>query len=164
MASAKIEVDDSANARVLPTTRREVLIRSETLHVSGTVPTPTAILVAGDEETRVLVRSLLRLHHVRVDGEAEGATHALELVRGHRPSFMVVDVNLAEGSSTALIADARAILSRLRVILLAPASHPPELAPEEAARPDVVLLRPFRIREFAGALLEPEPGHEPRPG
>jgi DNA-binding NarL/FixJ family response regulator len=113
----------------------------------------TAIVVAGDEETRVLLRGLLRLHHFRVDGEAEGATHALELLRDHRPALLVADVNLAEGSPSALVADARAILSPLRVILVAPASRPPLPAPDAAHRPDVVLLRPFRIRQFAEALL-----------
>jgi DNA-binding NarL/FixJ family response regulator len=113
----------------------------------------TAIVVAGDEETRVLLRGLLRLHHFRVDGEAEGASHALELMRDHRPALLVTDVNLAEGSAGALVADARAILPNLRVILVAPASRPPTPAPDAAHRPDVVLLRPFRIRQFAEALL-----------
>ena len=112
----------------------------------------TAVVVAGDEETRVLLRGLLRLHHFRVDGEAEGAAHALELLRDHRPSLMVADVNLAEGSPSTLVADARAILPQLRVILVAPASRPPPPAPDAAHRPDVVLLRPFRIRQFAEAL------------
>jgi DNA-binding NarL/FixJ family response regulator len=111
-----------------------------------------AIVVAGDEETRVLLRGLLRLHHFRVDGEAEGATHALELLRDHQPQLMVADVNLAEGTPTTLIQSARAIQPQLRVILVAPASRPPAPAPDVAQRPDVVLLRPFRIRQFAEAL------------
>jgi len=112
----------------------------------------TAIVVAGDEETRVLLRGLLRLHHFRVDGEAEGSTHALELIRTHHPTLLVVDANLAEGSSTPLVAQARALVTGLRVILVAPASRPPTLPPDPGQRPDVVLLRPFRIRQFADAL------------
>lgn len=122
-----------------------------------------AIVAAGDEETRVLLRGLLRLHHFRVDGEAEGATHALELLRDHRPQLLVADVNLAEGSPAALIAGARAILPQLRVILIAPASRPPVPSPDAAQRPDVVLLRPFRIRQFADALLPPKPTGTPSP-
>jgi DNA-binding NarL/FixJ family response regulator len=117
----------------------------------------TAIVVAGDEETRVLLRGLLRLHHFRVDGEAEGASHALELLRDHRPALLVADVNLAEGSSLSLVADARGILPKLRVILVAPASRPPAPASDPSHRPDVVLLRPFRIRQFAEALLPDGP-------
>jgi len=101
----------------------------------------------------VLLRGLLRLHHFRVDGEAEGASHALELLRDHRPALLVADVNLAEGSPLALVADARAILPKLRVILVAPASRPPAPPVDAAHRPDVVLLRPFRIRQFAESLL-----------
>ncbi len=112
-----------------------------------------AIVVAGDEETRVLLRGLLRLHHFRVDAEAEGATHALELLKELRPQIMVADVNLAEGSPSALIGGARAILPEIRVILVAPASRPPVPASDPGLRPDVVLLRPFRIRQFAEALL-----------
>jgi DNA-binding NtrC family response regulator len=114
--------------------------------------TSTAIVVAGDEETRVLLRGLLRLHHFRVDGEAEGSTHALELIRAHHPALLVVDANLAEGSTTPLVAQARSLVSGLRVILVAPASRPPTLPADPHQRPDVVLLRPFRIRQFADAL------------
>lgn len=115
--------------------------------------TSTAIVVAGDEETRVLLRGLLRLHHFRVDGEAEGATQAIELVRLHRPSLLVVDASLAEGSSIPLVAHARGLSPGIRVILVAPASRPPTLPTDPVQRPDVVLLRPFRIRQFAEALV-----------
>ncbi|HTT72945.1 MAG TPA: hypothetical protein VMG99_02170 [Thermoplasmata archaeon] len=121
----------------------------------------SAIVVAGDEETRVLLRGLLRLHHVRVDGEAEGASQALELLRDHRPTLLVTDVNLAEGSPSALVASARAIVPTLRVILVAPASRPPPPATDPAQGPNVVLLRPFRIRQFADALLTTGPSASP---
>ncbi len=114
---------------------------------------PSAIVVAGDEETRVLLRGLLRLHHFRVDGEAEGATQAIELLRDHRPTLVVADVNLAEGSAGTLVAEARRLLPETRVVLVAPASRPPPPNPDPARGPHVVLLRPFRIRQFAEALL-----------
>jgi DNA-binding NtrC family response regulator len=125
--------------------------------------TSSAIVVAGDEETRVLLRGLLRLHHFRVDGEAEGATQAVELVRVHRPSLLVVDANLAEGSSGPLVGQARALVPGLRVILVAPASRPPNLPPDPNQRPDAVLLRPFRIRQFAEALVPSGGGELPVP-
>ena len=111
--------------------------------------------MAGDEETRVLLRGLLRLHHFRVDGEAEGASQAIELVRVHRPTLLVIDANLAEGSANPLVAQARALVPGLRVILVAPASRPPVLPVDPVQRPDTILLRPFRIRQFAEALLPP---------
>lgn len=123
----------------------------------------SAIVVAGDEETRVLLRGLLRLHHFRVDGEAEGATQAVELVRVHRPTLLVVDANLAEGSSTQLVGQVRTIVPGIRVILVAPASRPPNLAPDPLQRPDALLLRPFRIRQFAEALVPAGAGGTARP-
>jgi len=116
----------------------------------GEVVPSTAIVVAGDEETRVLLRGLLRLHHFRVDGEAEGSTEAFELIRHHRPGLLVVDVNLAEGSATPLLAEARTAVPGIRTILVAPSSRPPPAG--SSASVDVVLLRPFRIRQFAEAL------------
>ena len=113
----------------------------------------SAVVVAGDEETRVLLRGLLRLHHFRVDGEAEGATQGLDLVREHRPTLLVADVNLAEGSSTQLVTESHRIAPEMRVILVAPASRPPSPSAGPDRGADVVLLRPFRIRQFAEALL-----------
>jgi len=132
--------------------------------VNGNVGSPaSAIVVAGDEETRVLLRGLLRLHHFRVDGEAEGATQAVELVRLHRPTLLVVDATLAEGSSTPLVAQARGFVPGIRVILVAPASRPPALPNDPIQRPDALLLRPFRIRQFAEALVPgPPAGNPPR--
>jgi DNA-binding NarL/FixJ family response regulator len=126
----------------------------------------SAVVVAGDEETRVLLRGLLRLHHFRVDGEAEGATQGLDLVREHRPGLLVADVNLAEGSSTHLVAESRKEAPGMRVILVAPASRPPNPPSSPDAGPDVVLLRPFRIRQFAEALLPSasSAGTPPNPG
>ncbi len=87
-----------------------------------------------------------------MDGEASGATEALELLRDHQPGLLVADVSLAEGSSGALIAEARSLVPELRIILVAPASRPPPAPAEGLAGPDVVLLRPFRIRQFVDAL------------
>jgi DNA-binding NtrC family response regulator len=126
--------------------------------VSGGVgSTSNAIVVAGDEETRVLLRGLLRLHHFRVDGEAEGVSPAIELVGLHRPTLLVVDASLAEGSVGPLIGQARSLVPGLRVILVAPASRPPTLPADTKQRPDALLLRPFRIRQFAEALAPPGP-------
>lgn len=73
----------------------------------------------------------------------------------HRPSLLVVDANLAEGSVPALIGAARALVPGLRVVLVAPASRPPSMPTELSQRPDTILLRPFRIRQFAEALAPP---------
>lgn len=112
---------------------------------------PTAVVAAGDEETRVLLRGLLRLHHYHVLGEADGSTRTLELVRQHRPSVVVADVNLAEGSFATLVAESRTADPSVRIVLVAPASRPQPAAVGPSV-PDAILYRPFRIRQFAEAM------------
>ncbi len=88
----------------------------------------------------------------------------MELLRDHRPGLLVADVSLAEGSSATLIAEARSLLPQLRVILVAPASRPPPPPGDGLPGPDVVLLRPFRIRQFVDALSPTGPPGPAPPG
>lgn len=120
------------------------------------VPPPGALVVAADEELRILFRGLLQLQHVRVDAEAEGVTEALKLVREHRPGLVVADAHLSDGTPGELIGKARALVTGLRVVLIAPANRPPSAADSDC-RPDAVLLRPFRIQQFADAVVPPAP-------
>ena len=123
---------------------------------------PAALVVAADEEMRILLRGLLQLHRVRVEAEAEGLTEALRLVRDHRPSLVVADTHLTDGTAADLVRGARGIVPQLRVILVAPASRPPPPMAKEAT-PDVLLLKPFRIQQFAEAIA-PSRGPGPGPG
>ena len=112
----------------------------------------TAVVVAGDEEIRVLLRGLLRLHHFRVLGEAGGVGEGLELIRTHRPSLVVLDADLAEGTAEALLSELHRLAPNPRTVLVAPhrsGSHP---ALPEGGKPDALLTRPFRVREFAQAV------------
>lgn len=112
---------------------------------------PTAVVAAGDEETRVLFRGLLRLHRVRVDGEARGAEIGCELVRKIRPSVVLVDTVLHDGSWVDLLSETRTHAPTSRFILVASVSAPTPAAPD-GMRPDATLQRPFRISAFAEAL------------
>lgn len=116
----------------------------------------SAIVVAGDEETRVLLRGLLRLHHYRVIGEAEGSTEGTELLRTHPPSLMVVDAALAEGSFPVLIREARLLRPEMRVVLVTPTPvRPGDGTPRGSDGPDATVTRPFRLADFLGALRGP---------
>ena len=121
-------------------------------------PTPrrasTAIVVAGDEETRVLLRGLLRLHHVQVLGEAAGSTAGVGLVRAHHPTLLIADASLAEGSCASLVAGAREPGPPIRVVVLT-SDRRRGLPDMGAARPDAILIRPFRIHEFAEVIAAP---------
>ena len=114
------------------------------------------MVVAGDEETRVLLRGLLRLHRFRVVGEAEGTTATIERVREDPPDILVVDSQLAEGSVEDLLPEVRRRFPAVHVVLIVHGSPPSIL--EGRAAPHVVLRRPFRIQEFADAL---SPGSPP---
>jgi DNA-binding NarL/FixJ family response regulator len=119
----------------------------------------SAIVVAGDEETRVLLRGLLRLHHYRVIGEAEGSTEGTELLRTHPPSVMIVDAALAEGSFPVLIREARLLRPEMRVVLVTPTPvRPGDGTPKGADGPDAIVTRPFRLADFLGALRGPPTG------
>lgn len=127
----------------------------------GAGPSRTALVAAGDEETRVLLRSLLRLHRVRVDGEAPGVRGALEILQRARPGLVLVDSDLNDGSWTDLLAGARAALPGSRFVLVT-GSTPDGVRSDGPPGPDALLVRPFRIRQFAVALgplaLEPPDG------
>jgi DNA-binding NarL/FixJ family response regulator len=123
-------------------------------HGSRSPSSGTAIVVAGDEETRVLLRGLLRLHRYRVVAEADTARLGAELVKSHRPQILIADAILAHGELGELVAQSRSAVEGIRVVLVAPATRAPPLPPGVQA-PDVVLLRPFRIRQFAEALQGP---------
>ena len=116
---------------------------------------PTALVVAADEEMRILLRGLLQLHHVRVEAEADGTTEALRLLRERRPGLIVADSHLAEGNPTELVSRARTLVPQLRVVLIVPASRPGTL--DKVCAPDALLLKPFRIQQFAEAIAPSRP-------
>jgi DNA-binding NarL/FixJ family response regulator len=115
----------------------------------------SAIVVAGNDQTRMLLRALVRLEHTQVDGEAAGETQALEFIRDYHPALLVMDADLAEGTCDDLVNRGRALVPDLRVILIAPRNHPASPSNDPRARPNVVLLRPFRLCEFKEALGRP---------
>lgn len=112
---------------------------------------PTAVVIAGDEVMRVLLRGLLRLHHFRVLGEATGEAPGLTLIRAHTPQLLMVDTSLTDGSAHSLLARAREIAPTMRAVLVAHPGPEPASAPSES-EVDAVLERPFRVKDFARAV------------
>jgi DNA-binding NarL/FixJ family response regulator len=114
----------------------------------------SAVIVAGNEETRVLLRGLVRLQHFHVVGEADGSTEGLALIRQHRPTLVLIDTGLVEGSAAALIQAAHALLPAARLVVVGPLD--PQGGPAPQAESITYLHKPFRIAEFAQAI-----GREP---
>jgi DNA-binding NarL/FixJ family response regulator len=125
-------------------------------------PTLSAVVVAGPEETRVLLRGLLRLHHYRIVGEADGTTQGSALIGQSSPSVLVLDANVNEGSSVELVQECKRRWPGVRVVLVQHGT-PPQI-PEGGGSPDIVLKRPFRIQEFAAALAGSPHGPPPAIG
>lgn len=117
------------------------------------VAVPGALVVAGEEETRVLLRGLLRLHRYRIVGEAEGGVRAMALVQEQRPTTLVIDTTLSEGDAVELADAAKRLRPEMRVVIVARGQRP--TIPAGCREPDAVLLRPFRIHDFAAAIGPP---------
>ncbi len=112
---------------------------------------PTAVVIAGDEVIRVLLRGLLRLHHFRVLGEGLDEATGLTLIRAHTPQLLMVDSSLSEGEIPSLLLQAREIAPSLRTVLVASGGSSPVPSSLEG-RVDAVLERPFRVKDFARAI------------
>ena len=111
-----------------------------------------AIVVARIPDDRILLRALLRIHHIQVEAETEGAAQAARLVRERNFTHMVVDSELADGTVPELVAEARSIRADLRVVVLTrPNERAPDL-PNIPGPPIAYLARPFRFSQFAEAL------------
>jgi CheY-like chemotaxis protein len=115
---------------------------------------PSALVVAKSSEDRILLQALLRIHHVPVAGEADGAAQALQTCRERRLTHMVVDSDLSDGTVSQLVREARSIAPGLRCVVL---GRTPGRLPDlpEASDGVVWLTRPFRFSQFADALGRP---------
>ena len=112
---------------------------------------PTAVLLASDGESRVLLRGLLRLQRVRLLAQTDDPREAAELVGTHRPTFLLADAGPFESALAELLRKSRATVPELRVILIAGSARRP-VSSKELRETDRVLVRPFRVQQFADAL------------
>ena len=109
-------------------------------------------LIAGNEETREVLRALLRLHHHRVKAEGRGSTDAQRLLRSGFKGVLFVDAELSDGSWTEVLQSAKESSPPVLAVLVSP-FYGPEF--EEKARKlgvGAILLRPFEIPELLDAI------------
>ncbi|MCI4343532.1 MAG: hypothetical protein L3J92_05410 [Thermoplasmata archaeon] len=115
-------------------------------------PSIATVIVGGTEETRLLLRGLVRLNHHRVLAETESAA-LLPVSDPSDPPAVLILVGDSEGDEWPHeLATARERLTGLHAILLVP-ERTPELI-ERARRMGVmaVLNRPFAIRDLVSAV------------
>ncbi len=121
-------------------------------------------LIAGNDETREVLRALLRLHHHRVQAEGRGSADAQRLLKSGFKGVLFVDAELSDGSWTEVLESARGSRPPVPSVLVSP-FYGAEF--EEKARKlgvGAILLRPFEIPELLDVIARvdgarSEPSH-----
>ncbi len=115
-------------------------------------PTVDAIIVGGNDETRLLLRGLLRLHHHRVLGEVRTADllEPSDAVVEARVLILVADGNTEEWPHE--LATARERQPGVRTLLVVPESSTDLEARARSAGVRGILHRPFAIRDLISTV------------
>jgi len=112
-----------------------------------------AVVVGGDEDTRLLLRGLLRLNRHRVLLESPKAEGLSALPASNETKVLVVDAGSDPShpwdTDLATVLRAR---SDLRALVIVSSSDPSLESRARAAGARRVLVRPFAIREFLDAV------------
>jgi DNA-binding NarL/FixJ family response regulator len=124
----------------------------------GSVP---AVLMGGNEDTRLLLRGLLRLHRHRVLLEAQAPDGIERLPPSSETKILILDAGA--DADCAWAEDLTSVLrsrSDLRALVILPTSDPALENRARAAGARGVLVRPFAIHDFVEAVdaLTAEPG------
>jgi len=112
-----------------------------------------AVILGGSEDTRLLLRGLLRLHRHRILLEGPSTDGIDGLPSSTEPKVLVLDAGAT--ADTAWAESLASVLQRradLRALVILPASDPALEARARAAGARAVLVRPFAIREFVEAV------------
>lgn len=115
-------------------------------------PNIEAVIVGGNDETRLLLRGLLRLHHYRVRGEAPSA-EGLDPIDGHVDGRVLILVADGDNEEWPLeLSTARDRQPGLLPLLVVPESSPNLELRARAAGCRGILNRPFAIRDLISAV------------
>ena len=112
-----------------------------------------AVLLGGNEDTRLLLRGLLRLHRHRVLLETQAGDGIVRLPQSTEPKVLILDAGSDKDSAWA--EELSSILrSRpdLRALVILPSADPAAESRARRAGARTVLVRPFAIREFVEAV------------
>jgi DNA-binding NarL/FixJ family response regulator len=112
-----------------------------------------AVLLGGSEDTRLLLRGLLRLHRHRVLLETQARDGIDRLPRSPEPKVLILDAGPEKDGVWAdelfTILQSR---DDLRALVILPSSDPAVESRARRAGARTVLVRPFAIREFVEAV------------
>jgi DNA-binding NarL/FixJ family response regulator len=128
----------------------------------------TDVLVAGgSEETRLLLRGLLRLHHHRVIGDLASGSATLIIPADAKALVVVVDADLQDPEWERAIAEARRQHPDLKIVLLTATRSTEVLAKARNLGVSAIVRRPFAVRELidaVGPAAPPPPTEAPPSG
>jgi CheY-like chemotaxis protein len=138
---------------------RAVLTATETVAGSSSSYSPTAppgapaIVLGGSEDSRLLLRGLLRLHRHRVLLEAPTHEGLERVPSSSEMKILIFDAGPAKGEAWAeeLSATLRG-RSDLHALVLLPGADPALGTRARQAGAKTVLVRPFAIRDFIEAV------------
>ncbi len=123
---------------------------------AATAPPASAfptILLGGNEDTRLLLRGLLRLHRHRVLLEAPGPEGIGRLPKSDETKVLVMDVGSErEPSWTDELSELLRGRLDLRAVVILPSADVALESRARAAGAKAVLVRPFAIHDFVEAV------------
>jgi len=124
--------------------------------MAGTVPAATtvpAVLLGGSEDTRLLLRGLLRLHRHRVLLEAQSPDGIERLPASPETKILILDAGSdGDGQWADNLASVLRARSDLRALVILPSSDPALENRARKAGARAILVRPFAIRDFVEAV------------
>jgi CheY-like chemotaxis protein len=115
------------------------------------------VIAGGTEETRILLRGLVRLHRHQVVAEGTGVEVLANLPKSPAPRLVLVDVDLEQDGWGSGIADAWRDHPDLRIILIARSRSPRLEARAKELGVAVLLRSPFAIHELVDAISPKSP-------
>lgn len=138
-------------------TIREFLTAAGQVTSPPSTPTPAsgapAIVLGGSEDTRLLLRGLLRLHRHRVLLEAPTREGLARIPTTPEVKILVLDAGPDKGEAWAEeLANLLKGRSDLRALVILPSSDPGLETRARQAGARATLVRPFAIRDFVEAV------------
>jgi AmiR/NasT family two-component response regulator len=128
------------------------------------------VILGGSDETRLLLRGLLRLHHHRVDREVRTAETLEPRPPGTTPRVLILVADTESDDWSRELVTARDRQPGLLPLLVVPEASPRLVERARAVGVRGILTRPFAVRDLVGAVAtlirggERFPPPDPEPG
>ncbi len=137
--------------------------RTADLTDAGATPPIEAVLLGTNDDTRLLLRGLIRLHRHRVALEARSIDELDSLVPSGRSRVLIQDVDPEDDRWSDELRFALDRHPDLRALVLLPTDGSAMRAEAIRAGASAVIVRPFAVRELIRKVVEVVDDPAPRP-